>query len=192
MGEDDDGNNVYVKMKYFLKYAATDGLKDDSPLYIFDSGFVKRKLTPVQKKRISGSGSSSSSSSSSEKRAKKASSASKGGSSSSGNEAVVAGSKRARSEASSPSSSSRKVIRVFGKRESGSSRADSDDGGDKGKDRPSKREEEHASTLLNDFMVPKYFKDDLFQYVIISPIFRVILSSAFSKSNSNFFAHGMT
>ncbi|KAF9388178.1 hypothetical protein BGX21_000380, partial [Mortierella sp. AD011] len=63
VGEDDDGNNVYVKMKYFLKYAETDGLKDDSPLYIFDSGFVKRKLTPIQKKRMSGSCSSSSSSS---------------------------------------------------------------------------------------------------------------------------------
>ncbi|KAH7049908.1 hypothetical protein BKA57DRAFT_375014, partial [Linnemannia elongata] len=75
VGEDDDGNNVYVKMKYFLKYAETDGLKDDSPLYIFDSGFVKRKLTA----------------------------------------------------------------------------------------KSVKREEEHASTLLNDFTVPKYFKDDLFQ-----------------------------
>ncbi|KAK3839745.1 MAG: hypothetical protein J3R72DRAFT_347126, partial [Linnemannia gamsii] len=74
VGEDDDGNNVYVKMKHFLKYAETDGLKDDSPLYIFDSGF---------------------------------------------------------------SSST--------------------------KDKSVKREEEHASTLLNDFSIPKYFKDDLFQ-----------------------------
>ncbi|KAF9952493.1 jumonji domain-containing protein 6 [Mortierella alpina] len=161
VGEDDDGNNVYVKMKYFLKYAQSDGLKDDSPLYIFDSGFVKRKLTPIQKRRISGS--SSSSSSSSEKRSKN--SPSKNTSSSSGGEGAVAGIKRARSRSNSPTSSSKKVIRVFGKRDSGSasnSRATSVDG-DSSKETTSKREEEHASTLLNDFTVPKYFKDDLFQ-----------------------------
>ncbi|KAF9896575.1 jumonji domain-containing protein 6, partial [Lobosporangium transversale] len=194
VGEDDDGNNVYVKMKYFLKYAETDGLKDDSPLYIFDSGFVKRKLTPVQKRRISGSASSSSSSSSGRRRKKTAtkpspsspSLMSKGGNdgsdggvatadfSSSANEwmtnGVTPGSKRARSRSNSPSSGSNKIIRVFGKRnnENGSSNSYNSDsrigtpmplstGG-----RPSKREEEHASTLLNDFMVPKYFKDDLF------------------------------
>ncbi|KAF9278507.1 jumonji domain-containing protein 6 [Mortierella alpina] len=157
VGEDDDGNNVYVKMKYFLKYAQSDGLKDDSPLYIFDSGFVKRKLTPIQKRRISGS--SSSSSSSSEKRSKN--SPSKNTSSSSGGEGAVAGIKRARSRSNSPTSSFKKVIRVFGKRDAGStnsSRATSVDG-----EATSKREEEHASTLLNDFTVPKYFKDDLFQ-----------------------------
>ncbi|KAG0368640.1 hypothetical protein BGZ54_001499 [Gamsiella multidivaricata] len=159
VGEDDDGNNVYVKMKYFLQYAETDGLKDDSPLYIFDSGFVKRKLTPVQKRRIS---SSSSSSSSSSERKVKRSPHSKGDSSSSGGEAGVVGSKRPRSGSSSPTAGSKKAIRVFGKRDSAnSSRVESVD--DESKERPSKREEEHASTLLDDFIVPKYFKDDLFQ-----------------------------
>ncbi|KAF9956058.1 hypothetical protein BGZ70_010042 [Mortierella alpina] len=161
VGEDDDGNNVYVKMKYFLKYAQSDGLKDDSPLYIFDSGFVKRKLTAVQKRRISGS--SSSSSSSSEKRSKN--SPSKNTSSSSGGEGAVAGVKRARSRSNSPTSSSKKPTRVFGKRDSGSassSRATSVDA-DSSRETTSTREEEHASTLLNDFTVPKYFKDDLFQ-----------------------------
>ncbi|KAG0329198.1 jumonji domain-containing protein 6 [Dissophora globulifera] len=168
VGEDDDGNNVYVKMKNFLKYAETDGLKDDSPLYIFDSGFVKRKLTPVQKRRISGS--SSSSSSSSEKTVKK-SGTSKEGSSDSGSDGgdriSTAGSKRPRAGSSSPSSPSRKVVRVFGKRSSpsASSRVESNGSGYAGelsKERH-KKEEEHASTLLNDYMVPKYFKDDLFQ-----------------------------
>lgn len=40
-GEDDDENNVYVKMKHFLYYMEHDGRWDDSPLYIFDSGFYK-------------------------------------------------------------------------------------------------------------------------------------------------------
>ncbi|KAG0205557.1 hypothetical protein BGX28_002809 [Mortierella sp. GBA30] len=163
VGEDDDGNNVYVKMKYFLKYAQNEGLKDDSPLYIFDSGFVKRKLTPVQKRRISGS--SSSSSSSSERKVSKKSSTSRKDSSSSGSEVLVAGNKRARSRSSSPTSNSKKIIRVFGKRETvrtPSNRAASVDGNST-KERASKREEEHASTLLDDFTVPKYFKDDLFQ-----------------------------
>ncbi|KAF8934226.1 jumonji domain-containing protein 6 [Dissophora ornata] len=164
VGEDDDGNNVYVKMKYFLKYAETDGLKDDSPLYIFDSGFVKRKLTPVQKRRITGSGSSSSSSSSSERKLKR-SPKSKEESSSSGDEAGAVGSKRARSGSKSPTATSRKIIRVFGKRVSpGASDSTNSRSGstEASKERVSKREEEHASTLLNDYMVPKYFKDDLF------------------------------
>ncbi|KAI8141728.1 hypothetical protein BJV82DRAFT_617300 [Fennellomyces sp. T-0311] len=41
IGEDDDDNNVYLKMKHFLRYSETDGQQDDSPLYIFDSGFYK-------------------------------------------------------------------------------------------------------------------------------------------------------
>ncbi|KAG0056971.1 hypothetical protein BGZ83_002578 [Gryganskiella cystojenkinii] len=158
VGEDDDGNNVYVKMKYFLKYAETDGLKDDSPLYIFDSGFVKRKLTPTQKRRIYGSSSSGSSSSSSEKgssRKKAVSFSSKdSNNSSSGSDGGAVGNKRSRPGSSSPTGNSKKVIRVFGKR---------DNSDPESKERRSKREEEHASTLLNDFAVPKYFKDDLFQ-----------------------------
>ncbi|GAN09835.1 phosphatidylserine receptor [Mucor ambiguus] len=41
VGDDDDNKNVYMKMKHFLHYSSHDGLKDDSPLYIFDSGFYK-------------------------------------------------------------------------------------------------------------------------------------------------------
>ncbi|CAO3600503.1 unnamed protein product [Absidia cylindrospora] len=41
VGEDDDGNNVYMKMKHFLHYCHHDAKEDDSPLYIFDSGFYK-------------------------------------------------------------------------------------------------------------------------------------------------------
>ncbi len=162
-------------MKYFLKYAQSDGLKDDSPLYIFDSGFVKRKLTPVQKRRISGS--SSSSSSSSEKRGKN--SLLKNTSSSSGGEGAIAGVKRARSRSNSPTASSKKLTRAYGKRDSGStnsSRATSVDA-DSSRETTSKREEEHASTLLNDFTVPKYFKDDLFQYVSCDERFLVMVCS---------------
>ncbi|KAF9202068.1 hypothetical protein BGZ49_007752 [Haplosporangium sp. Z 27] len=158
VGEDDDGNNVYVKMKYFLKYAEAEGANDDSPLYIFDSGFVKRKLTPIQKKRISGSSSSSSSSS---ERKVKSSVRPKVNSSGSECEANIVGSKRARSWSSSPTSNSKKISRTLGKRRSESPIASAED--DSSKEQPSKREEEHASTLLQDFIVPKYFKDDLFQ-----------------------------
>ncbi|CDH51719.1 jumonji domain containing 6 [Lichtheimia corymbifera JMRC:FSU:9682] len=41
IGEDDDDNNVYLKMKHFLHYSNKEGQEDDSPLYIFDSGFYK-------------------------------------------------------------------------------------------------------------------------------------------------------
>ncbi|KAF9387443.1 hypothetical protein CPC16_007027 [Podila verticillata] len=165
VGEDDDGNNVYVKMKYFLKYAENEGLKDDSPLYIFDSGFVKRKLTPVQKRRISGS--SSSSSSSSDRKSKRSGkrsdvSASSGDGKNKDKDNSVVGSKRARSGSSSPSGS-KKAIRIYGQRDSGTgSRAGSSER-EESSEKSRKREEQHASTLLDDFSVPKYFKDDLFQ-----------------------------
>jgi len=40
-GEDDDGDNITVKLKYFLQYMHHN--KDDSPLYIFDSSFEDDK-----------------------------------------------------------------------------------------------------------------------------------------------------
>lgn len=43
VGDDDDNNNVYMKMKHFLYYSHNEGTKDDSPLYIFDSGFYKSR-----------------------------------------------------------------------------------------------------------------------------------------------------
>ena len=36
-GEDDDGDKIKVKLKYFMEYLRKN--KDDSPLYIFDSTF---------------------------------------------------------------------------------------------------------------------------------------------------------
>jgi hypothetical protein len=40
-GEDDDGNNIRVRLCFFLEYLEDN--KDDSPLYIFDSGFDEDK-----------------------------------------------------------------------------------------------------------------------------------------------------
>jgi histone arginine demethylase JMJD6 len=40
VGEDDDGNSVRLKLRYFLQYAAT--TTDDSPLYVFDGSFGER------------------------------------------------------------------------------------------------------------------------------------------------------
>ncbi|ORX44116.1 Clavaminate synthase-like protein [Hesseltinella vesiculosa] len=53
VGEDDDGNNVYMKMKYFLDYCQHGAKKDDSPMYIFDSGFYRdrKKNRASSKKR---------------------------------------------------------------------------------------------------------------------------------------------
>jgi histone arginine demethylase JMJD6 len=36
-GEDDDGHSIKVRLKHFLRYLHNN--RDDSPLYIFDSGF---------------------------------------------------------------------------------------------------------------------------------------------------------
>ncbi|KAI9245502.1 hypothetical protein EDC94DRAFT_530191 [Helicostylum pulchrum] len=51
VGDDDNNNNVYMKMKHFLYYSHNEGLKDDSPLYIFDSGFYKSRNNSSSKKK---------------------------------------------------------------------------------------------------------------------------------------------
>ncbi|KAI9204246.1 uncharacterized protein BJ171DRAFT_424476 [Polychytrium aggregatum] len=44
VGEDDDGDPVYMPLKYYLHYALNhDGVTDDSPLYIFDANFGERR-----------------------------------------------------------------------------------------------------------------------------------------------------
>jgi histone arginine demethylase JMJD6 len=40
IGEDDDGNSIKVKLKYFMQYLVDN--KDDSPLYLFDGAFDER------------------------------------------------------------------------------------------------------------------------------------------------------
>ncbi|KAJ2993987.1 hypothetical protein HDV02_001922 [Globomyces sp. JEL0801] len=47
IGEDDDGKTVYLGAKYYFHYALKDpygAIVDDSPLYIFDANFGKRRL----------------------------------------------------------------------------------------------------------------------------------------------------
>eukprot|EP00948_MAST-09A_sp_MAST-9A-sp1_P001299 g1299.t1 len=39
-GEDDDGDKIRVKLKYFLHYVAHNCHDDDSPMYVFDSTFA--------------------------------------------------------------------------------------------------------------------------------------------------------
>jgi histone arginine demethylase JMJD6 len=63
IGEDDDGNNVYIKMKHFFQYIDTDSRNDDSPLYIFDSGFEKWGRGKKSKKKKASTSSKSSTSS---------------------------------------------------------------------------------------------------------------------------------
>ena len=41
-GEDDNGNSIKVRLKYFLRYLQDN--RDDSPLYVFDSSFENDKL----------------------------------------------------------------------------------------------------------------------------------------------------
>ncbi|RUS13239.1 hypothetical protein BC937DRAFT_95631, partial [Endogone sp. FLAS-F59071] len=68
VGEDDDGDNVYLKLKHFLHYVdSLAGQNDDSPLYIFDSGFEKLgrgqrkkgKKTDSENRPVNGSSSGS-------------------------------------------------------------------------------------------------------------------------------------
>ncbi|KAI9222512.1 hypothetical protein BC828DRAFT_345964 [Blastocladiella britannica] len=43
VGEDDDGGTVYMRYKHFHRYCQEMALQEDSPLYIFDSSFPRRK-----------------------------------------------------------------------------------------------------------------------------------------------------
>ncbi|KAK3805137.1 MAG: hypothetical protein J3Q66DRAFT_423387 [Benniella sp.] len=112
VGEDDDGNNVYLKMKYFLKYGMQTPM-DSRTTHIFDSGVVKRTLTTVQEKRISVSCSSSSASSSPERSIEKSPMSRDPESSSNGGEGGTTGNKRVRSRSDSPTSKPKKVISGF-------------------------------------------------------------------------------
>ena len=53
MGDDDYDESVFMKMKHFIYYAQNEGLKDDSPLYIFDSGFDRNRVSKSRKKKDS-------------------------------------------------------------------------------------------------------------------------------------------
>ncbi|CAI2169642.1 20452_t:CDS:2 [Funneliformis geosporum] len=50
VGEDDNGDPVRMAFKYYLYYLENEAIKDDSPLYIFDSSFgkLKRSTQPQQ------------------------------------------------------------------------------------------------------------------------------------------------
>ena len=47
VGEDDDGNKIRIKFKYYLEYLVYNVIflkkKDDSPLYLFESNLEDRK-----------------------------------------------------------------------------------------------------------------------------------------------------
>ncbi|CAO3635072.1 unnamed protein product [Cunninghamella echinulata] len=103
VGEDDDGNNVYMKMKHFLYYCQQEAAKDDSPMYIFDSGFYKDRKNNKKK----------SSSSSNSKKSKQSSS--------------------------------------------------SDENDDHDATPNLKKQRFETNSLLEDYKVPHYFDDDLFQ-----------------------------
>ena len=50
VGEDDDGEPVYLGMKHFMHYCTADAFKEDSPLYVFDSAFGDRLKNNTAKK----------------------------------------------------------------------------------------------------------------------------------------------
>ncbi|KAI9183401.1 hypothetical protein H9P43_004318 [Blastocladiella emersonii ATCC 22665] len=54
VGEDDDGNIVYMRYKHFARYSETLARDEDSPLYIFDSTFHKRTSKSSKKKAAGG------------------------------------------------------------------------------------------------------------------------------------------
>ncbi|KAI8068066.1 hypothetical protein BC940DRAFT_300249 [Gongronella butleri] len=59
VGEDDNGDNVYMKMKHFMHYCNNDAKHDDSPMYIFDSGFYRDRKKRKSKRTTDRSASSS-------------------------------------------------------------------------------------------------------------------------------------